>query len=103
MLRITIAETNTEVGWTLEGSLDGPWVGELRSSWKKSHSDHSGRTSIVDLSEVTFIDRGGERLLRTMLKEGAQFIVADIYTKHVFKQSCTRRDREGAKLCQPKS
>ena len=103
MLRITIAETNAEEKWTLEGSLVGPWVGELRSSWKKSHCDHSERTYVVDLSDVTFIDRRGERLLRTMLKEGARFIAADIYTKHVLKERRTRRNREGAKLCQPKS
>jgi hypothetical protein len=86
MLRITIAETATEQRWTVEGRLVGPWVGELRTSWKKRHRAQNGRTCTVDLSGVTFIDRGGVRLLRMMSKEGTQFMATGIYTKHVVDQ-----------------
>jgi anti-anti-sigma regulatory factor len=88
MLRITIAETATEQRWTLDGRLVGPWVSELRACWKKAHQTQSGRTCIVDLNEVTFIDKKGERLLKTMSKEGAQFIATGIYIKHVLQQRC---------------
>jgi len=88
MLRITIAETATEQRWTLDGRLVGPWVGELRASWKKAPRIQSGRTCVVDLNEVTFIDKRGERLLRTMSKEGAQFVATGIYIKHVLQQRC---------------
>jgi hypothetical protein len=37
MLRITAAETATEQGWTLEGRLVGPCVGEVRTRWKQRH------------------------------------------------------------------
>jgi anti-anti-sigma regulatory factor len=57
---------------------------------KKTHRDHGGRTCIVDLTDVTFLDKGGERLLRTMSKEGAQFIATGIYIKHVLQQRCAR-------------
>jgi hypothetical protein len=86
VLKITINETPTEKRWILQGRLVGPWVGELRTCWKKTHRDHGGRTCIVDLSDVTFIDKGGERLLRTMSKGGAQFIATGIYIKHVLDQ-----------------
>jgi hypothetical protein len=86
MLRITIAEMATEQRWTLEGRLVGPWVGELRTCWKKSHRAQNGRACTVDLSGVTFIDIGGQRLLRTMSKEGTQFIATGAYTKHVLDQ-----------------
>jgi hypothetical protein len=86
MLRITVAETTTEQRWTLEGRLVGPWVGELRTRWKKRHRAQNGRACTVDLCEVTFIDKGGERLLRTMSKEGTQFIATGIYIKHVLDQ-----------------
>jgi ABC-type transporter Mla MlaB component len=86
MLRITIAEMATEQRWTLEGRLVGPWVGELRTCWKKRHRAQNGRTCTVDLSEVTFIDKGGQRLLRTMSKEGTQFIATGMYIKHVLDQ-----------------
>lgn len=86
MLRITIAETATEQRWTLDGRLVGPWVGELRACWKKTHRNHSGQTCIVDLNEVTFIDKGGERLLRRMAKQGARFVASGLYVKHVLDQ-----------------
>jgi RNA polymerase sigma-70 factor (ECF subfamily) len=37
-------------------------------------------------NEVTFIDKKGEWLLRTMSKEGAQFIATGIYIKHVLEE-----------------
>jgi anti-anti-sigma regulatory factor len=90
VLRITINETPTEKRWILQGRLVGPWVGELRTSWKRPHRNHGGRTCIVDLSDVTFIDNRGERLLQTMSKEGAQFIATGIYIKHVLQQRCAK-------------
>lgn len=38
---------------------------------------------MVDLSDVTFIDESGEKLLRQMHGEGVQFIAAGVDTKHV--------------------
>jgi ABC-type transporter Mla MlaB component len=93
MLRITIAETATEQRWTLEGRLVGPWVGELRTSWKNRHRAQNGRTCTVDLSEVTCIDKSGVRLLRTMTKEGTRFIATGIYTKHVLEELKTNTRR----------
>ena len=86
MLRITINETPTENRWILQGRLVGLWVSELRRSWKKTRRTDNNRKCIVDLNEVTFIDKKGERLLRTMSKEGAQFIATGIYIKHVLDQ-----------------
>jgi hypothetical protein len=88
MLRITIAATAMEERWTLQGRLVSPWVNELKSSWKKAHSPkaHSpveGRRCIVYLDEVTFIDKSGERVLRSMSKQGARFVASDVYIKHV--------------------
>ena len=85
MLRITIAETANEQRWTLEGRLVQPWVGELRACWKKRHRAQNGRGCTVDLSEVTFIDNSGLRLLRAMSKQGTHFIATGIYTKHVLE------------------
>ena len=90
VLRISINETPTEKRWILQGRLVGPWVGELRASWKRRHSNASGRTCVVDLSDVAFIDTRGERLLRAMSKEGVQFIATGIYIKHVLQQRCAR-------------
>lgn len=37
----------------------------------------------MDLNDVTFIDKGAEKLLRAMSREGAQFIASGLYIKHV--------------------
>ena len=83
MLRITIADTAMEEQWTLQGRLVLPWVNELKASWKKAHSPVQGRRCIVNLDGVTFIDKSGERVLRSMSKQGARFIASDVYIKHV--------------------
>jgi outer membrane protein TolC len=44
----------------------------------------------VDLKEVTFVDRSGERLLNLLVKEGAQFVAAGAHTKHVLEKVTTK-------------
>ena len=90
MLRITRTETSAEEKWILQGRLVGLWVSELRRCWKKTHSTDNNRTCIVDLNDVTFIDTNGERLLRTMSKQGVQFIASGIYIKHLLQERCER-------------
>jgi anti-anti-sigma regulatory factor len=83
MLKITITNTATEMQWILHGRLVAPWVNELKTSWKGAHATAHGRRCIVNLDEVTFIDKSGERLLRTMSKQGARFVAGDVYVKDV--------------------
>jgi hypothetical protein len=83
VLRITIIETPCERKWVLQGRLIGPWAAELRTSWKQAHCGHNGQSCVVDLSDVTFIDGGGEKVLAKMMKEGAHFIVSGVYARHV--------------------
>ena len=90
MLRITVNETPTEKRWILQGRLVGLWVSELRRAWKKTPRTDNNRKCVVDLNDVTFIDKNGERLLRAMSKQGAQFIATGIYNKHVLQQRCEK-------------
>jgi anti-anti-sigma regulatory factor len=83
MLKITITKTATEERWTLYGRLVAPWVDELKAAWKRAHHASRERRCIVNLDEVTFIDKSGERMLRSMSKQGAQFVTGDVYVKHV--------------------
>jgi len=80
VLKIIVTETEAGTRWILQGKLVGPWVRELRSCWKKWHRTQG---CVVDLNEVTFIDKSGERLLRAISKNGAQFVAGGIYTKYV--------------------
>jgi hypothetical protein len=86
MLKITIIETATDRRWIVQGRLVGPWVGELRTTWKRAHKSQDKRPCIIDLNDVTLIDKSGERLLRAISKKGAQLIASGVYTKHVLQQ-----------------
>jgi anti-anti-sigma regulatory factor len=90
VLRITVNETPTEKRWILQGCLVGLWVSELRRAWKETQRTDNNRKCVVDLNDVTSIDKNGERLLRAMSKQGAQFIATGIYIKHVLQQRCER-------------
>lgn len=91
MLKITLMETQTENRWVLQGQLVGPWVQELRALWKKKSRAHTGRKCVLDLNDVTFIDKGGERLLRAICKRGAELIASGVYTKHLVEKAQTNQ------------
>jgi len=93
MLKISFSETSTEERWILHGRLTVPWVQELRACWKKKHHTDVERACIVDLNEVIFIDKSGERLLSMLARDGAQFAASGIYTKHVIEHLNVRRKR----------
>jgi hypothetical protein len=97
MLRITQAQTETEQRWTLCGQLTGPWVAELRACWEHGRHVAAGTqivvNLVVDLSDVTFIDENGEKLLSEMRGEGAEFVAAGVDTKHLLKHLRTRGAR----------
>src|ERR1700745_4485469 len=81
MLKISFSETSAEERWILHGLLTDPWVQEFKACWKKNHRTDVRRACIVDLNEVTFIDKYGEQLLRLLAKEGAKFHSTGIYPK----------------------
>lgn len=85
MLRITHARTETEQRWTLSGQLTRPWVTELRACWEYGREADARSRTVVDLSEVTFIDESGELLLSEMRSNGAEFVAAGVETKDLLK------------------
>jgi RND family efflux transporter MFP subunit len=93
MLKITFSETPVEERWILHGRLIHPWVQELRTCWEKNHRAGARRACIVELNEVTFIDKSGERLLRLLARNGAQFTASGIYVKHILEKLNVRRKR----------
>ena len=94
MLKITIVETERDRRWIVQGRLVGPWVSELRTAWKRAHGSQDKRACIIDLNDVTFIDKSGERLLRAMSKKGAQLIARGLYVKHMLEQLQERRTND---------
>src|ERR1700751_2976399 len=98
MLKISLSESPVEEKWILEGRLSGVWVRELKAIWKKNHQTDKKRACIVDLNEVTFIDKTGEGLLRVLRDEGAQFILGGCYVRHIVERLKFRRKRKISNL-----
>jgi hypothetical protein len=83
MLKITRTETPAEEKWILQGRLVGLWVSELRRTWKETHRTDDNLKCIVDLNEVTSIDRKGERLLQTAEAELSKVVGWCLHCDHV--------------------
>lgn len=85
MLKITITDLSDEQRWSLQGKLVGQWAAELKSTWREGHHPGNTRKCIVDLIEVTSIDRNGEAVLAEIMGQGAEFIAGDVYTKYLLR------------------
>jgi ABC-type transporter Mla MlaB component len=86
VLKITVIDTPSERRWVLQGQLAGPWVHELRASWKKHQRSQKGQRCVMDLDDVTLIDNSGEKLLGVICKKGVQLLANGVYTKHVLEK-----------------
>ena len=85
MLQITITDLPDEQRWSLQGQLVGPWAAELKSRWREALQVGGTRRCIVELIEVTSIDRNGEAVLAEIMSQGVEFIASDVYTKHLLQ------------------
>jgi hypothetical protein len=93
MLRICYSQQ-----WTLCGQLAGPWVEEFRSCWAHARSLAAGSSSVVDLSDVTFIDEEGEKLLSEMRTAGVEFVATGVETKHLLENLKGRGEKSLRRL-----
>jgi hypothetical protein len=85
VLKITITDLPDEQRWSLQGQLVGQWAVELQSTWREALHAGDTRKHIVELVEVTSIDRNGEAALAEIMSQGAEFIASDVYTKHLLR------------------
>ncbi len=85
MLRICHSDTADGHRWSLSGRVAGPWVEEFRACWRQTLERTPRAHAVVDLSDVTFIDDAGERLIADMLSAGTEFIATGIANKHLLE------------------
>jgi hypothetical protein len=85
MLRITMKEKASEQRWTLQGRLTKECVAELISNWRAARGRPSAGNRVVDLNEITAIDKNGEEVLSMMIGEGVKFVATGLYTKHLLE------------------
>jgi len=94
MFRISTIDTRSQRTLVVEGTLIGPWVPELRSSWRNASQDLGGRKLVVDLSNLTVISREGEDAIFDLMKKGAKFLCGGVLTRHVLKQLSRKKQKE---------
>jgi hypothetical protein len=80
VLKITITDLPDEQRWSFAGSVSRPGAAELQSSWREAHQAEDTKRCIVELIEVTSIDRNGEAVLAVIMTQGAELVAGDVYT-----------------------
>jgi anti-anti-sigma regulatory factor len=95
--KITITDLPDEQRWSLRGRLVGQWAAELKSTWREERHAGDTRRCIVDLIQVTLIDRNGEAVLAEIMSQGAEFIASDVYTKHLLRNLRSELNRNRLK------
>jgi hypothetical protein len=85
MLRITVIESASEQRWVLQGRLAGSSLEELTANWRANRDRLPAQNCIVDLNEVTSIDKDGQQVLVMMIRDGAKFMATGLYTRHLLE------------------
>ena len=95
MLRIYIHDQVPVTSFALEGKLVGPWVEELENCWETAFAAHPGRTMLVDLADVSFIDNEGRALLARMRQKGVRLLSAGVLINAIVAEiDAEQRNRE---------
>lgn len=86
MLRIIEQENDRSLSFKLAGKLVRDWAPELERCWRQAMAGRQLAAVNVDLTEVTFVDDVGKRLLATMAKAGVELIAADLLMSALVEQ-----------------
>jgi hypothetical protein len=72
MLKISVAQTDTECRLLLEGALVGVGLEELRTLGNRLRAELHGRRLLVDIKDAAAISQEGENILLQLINEGAK-------------------------------
>jgi anti-anti-sigma regulatory factor len=86
MLKISILDTQSYRCLVIEGKLMAPWASELTTVWQKATANLGGRKLVVDVKGLTCINEDGENVLLELMKQGAKFRSAGVFTKEILKR-----------------
>lgn len=81
LLRITTRIIAGDLGLFIEGRLAGPCVGELEKCWRRAVAGETPVPSVVDLTDVSFIDAHGKQLLSQMHEHGIKLIANGLMSR----------------------
>ena len=83
MLKITMHDGPEALTFQVEGKLVGVWAKELEQSWTTASSILNRKALIVDLTEISYIDEEGKRVLAKLFRDGAFFRTAGPMTRAI--------------------
>ena len=86
MLMITEQRNDYALTFRLAGALAGDWTMELERCWRDATATDDSLRLLVDLTQVTFVDETGKRLLASMARAGARFIAGDVLMKSIVEE-----------------
>jgi ABC-type transporter Mla MlaB component len=86
VLRITTRLINGDVGLFIEGRLSGPCVSELEKCWQCAVAGQEPLPTIVDLTDVSFIDTHGKQLLAQMHEHGIKLVANGLMSKFIIDE-----------------
>jgi hypothetical protein len=98
MLRIVTEQHEGLYTIALHGKIAGEWVPVLDHFWQcLTKSVPSPRLTAV-LTDVSFIDGDGERLLERMWRDGVRFVASGCMNRHVIEriEARSRAERRGS-------
>jgi anti-anti-sigma regulatory factor len=78
MLKITEQNEEQALIFKLAGKLAGEWTAELERCWRYTTAARQPASVSLDLSEVTFVDDAGKRLLLAMAQAQVALLAADV-------------------------
>ena len=81
MLRITTRNIAGDVGLFIEGKLAGPCVGELEKCWRRAVAGEVPLPSLIDLTDVSYIDTNDKQLLTQMHEHGIKLVANGLMSK----------------------
>jgi ABC-type transporter Mla MlaB component len=86
-LRITLNQKEEAATLTLEGRVAGPWSIELGRVWIDTAPRLTQKILSIDISNVTFVDADGMKVLRDIYSQAPAEIVANTpWTRHLAVQ-----------------
>lgn len=97
MFRISTFDTRLQRTLVVEGTYVGPWVPELRKTWREAGHQLAGRKLVIDLCNLTVISHEGEEAIFGLMKEGAEFSCGGVLMKHVLKQLAWKKQQESVR------
>jgi anti-anti-sigma regulatory factor len=86
VLRITTRNIAGDVGLFIEGKLSGPCVTELENCWRRAVAGESPLPSLVDLTDVSYIDANAKQLLVQMREHGIKLVANGLMSKFFIEE-----------------